>query len=230
MWIDINLGNTCISASNGATTEPGTIRATSTSRSDLNAYLQQIVGQPLLDIRFTYGEELTLHFGVAQPDALPWQSKAVWGSYLVTTRGSAWVLSTPSPHARVFASNPLSGAATPCGRSAETSLMEAESVRLRGALIVRAEATSIEQPPPPPSAVGFVLRLHLSEGSSFVVLPAVDDEDDGEDLGEPVADWEVVTPHGKFLRVGPGLQWAYLDSATEADTASPAEPGVPAPA
>jgi hypothetical protein len=69
-----------------------------------------------------------------------------------------------------------------------------------------------------PAPGGFGLLLGLSDRSTLVILPpppsephagdGTDDEDDVE-----VADWELFTPHDRYLRVGPGARWSYLDSS-----------------
>jgi hypothetical protein len=81
-----------------------------------------------------------------------------------------------------------------------------------GAIITHARADR--------STPGFSLRLRFSDGSSAYIRPAPG-PDEVERVGEQTSaddgtielpDWEVLTPHERILRVGPGPRWGYLDS------------------
>jgi len=67
-----------------------------------------------------------------------------------------------------------------------------------------------------PSAGGFGLTLVLSDRSTLIILPAPPSpSDEGEEkmlVGDDLADWEVFTPHDRYLRVGPGQRWSYRES------------------
>src|SRR5438105_14398064 len=58
----------------------------------LKLYLQQIVGQPFLFFRESYGEELTIHLGHPEERQSPRLKNRVRGSYVVTVRGSLWTM------------------------------------------------------------------------------------------------------------------------------------------
>jgi hypothetical protein len=59
---------------------------------------------------------------------------------------------------------------------------------------------------------GFALDLMLSDRSTFFMVPTPLDPVEELSEEDPVADWELFTPHGRYLRVGPGLHWSYLAS------------------
>ena len=54
----------------------------------LQAYLQQMVGQPFLHFRFSYGDELNLHLGQPRPYSSPKLAHLVKGSYVLGARAS----------------------------------------------------------------------------------------------------------------------------------------------
>lgn len=58
----------------------------------LKLYLQQIVGQPFLFFRESYGDELTIHLGHPKERQSPRLKNRVRGSYVVTVRGSLWTM------------------------------------------------------------------------------------------------------------------------------------------
>src|SRR5437868_466461 len=58
----------------------------------LLGYLQQLVGEPFLFFRPSYGDELTLHFGTPKEAVSAKLKERVRGSYVLTLRGSIWTL------------------------------------------------------------------------------------------------------------------------------------------
>jgi len=65
---------------------------------------------------------------------------------------------------------------------------------------------------------GIGLALGFSDQTRFIIRPeppySEDVNSDDEDLPE-IADWEMYTPLGRYLTVGPGQKWAYLPSTME---------------
>jgi hypothetical protein len=61
---------------------------------------------------------------------------------------------------------------------------------------------------------GYGLRISLSEGSLIELFPTPDPFEIGpdDDIPIPPPDWELFTPYKRYLRVGPGSEWAYLPS------------------
>src|SRR5687768_14011300 len=61
---------------------------------ELRAHLLQLVGEPYLLARMSYGDELTLHFG-SRREAKQRRLRAAgvaYGSYILSARASAWLL------------------------------------------------------------------------------------------------------------------------------------------
>ncbi len=53
----------------------------------LRAYLTQLIGEPFQFVRFSYGDELTLHFGTLKPAKSPKLKGKVYGSYVLGVLG-----------------------------------------------------------------------------------------------------------------------------------------------
>jgi hypothetical protein len=66
---------------------------------------------------------------------------------------------------------------------------------------------------------GIALYLSFSDQSRFMIRPAPvsrdEDDDEREAEDQAIADWEMYTPIGRYLRVGPGQKWSYLASSKE---------------
>src|SRR4051812_16074990 len=58
----------------------------------LRSYLSQLIGEPFLFARVSYGNELQLHFGTPREAKSPKLRNRVRGSYILGVRGSAWHL------------------------------------------------------------------------------------------------------------------------------------------
>jgi len=187
------------------------LRATRERSSDyleLRAYLQQLVGQPFRFLRFSYGDELTLHVGQPTQYRSSRLAHLSRGSYVIGARASYWFLRTHVPPAIIVGdSRPLSYASK--HRKPLTPEQVEKSELLRpGARIAGVDAITLGTGTR--SAYGFGLSLSLEDSASLLVLPA-------PRLGrnrrqQLVADWEVFTPYERYLSVGPGLRWSYLSS------------------
>jgi hypothetical protein len=81
-----------------------------------------------------------------------------------------------------------------------------------GARILAVDAIQLRSGRRP--AYGFGLSVVLEDGSSFLIRPplALGAGSKTRGRSREVADWEVLTPHGRYLRVGAGVQWSYLAS------------------
>jgi hypothetical protein len=190
------------------------IRRDCSHLSDLQALLKQLVGQPFQFFRVSYGDELRLHLGDLRSHSNPKLRSRTKGSYIIGARASAWIVfSAPR---QVLAT---SGDARDHGSDApataglvDIKTIETGGLITPGAIITYAGADQ--------SAPGFSLRLRFSDGSSAFIRPAPE-PDEVEPIGEKtsaddgtieIPDWEVLTPHERILRVGPGPRWDYLDS------------------
>jgi hypothetical protein len=191
-------------------------RERSSDRLELRAYLQQLVGQPLLFLRFSYGDELTLHFGHPTHYASSKLAHMTKGSYVIGARASFWYLRTHMPPAIIAGeSRPVSQA--PRYRKQLTpEQVERADILKKDVRIVGVDAIILGTVTR--SAYGFGLSLLLEDDASLLILPA---RRRGQNSRQrPVSDWEVFTPYGRYLSVGPGLRWSYLSSRTAAEASA----------
>jgi hypothetical protein len=173
----------------------------------LRGYLQQLVGEPFLHVRFSYGDELTLHFGQPRKPQSKKLAHLSQGSYIVAARASSWYVKTASPASVVVATS-----AVPIGipdgfNSLSTEQIESSNLVQPGACVVAADVIVVRST----ETSGFACSLLMSDGASLLIVPESEADADG-DASDDVADWEVFTPHGRYLRIGPGLKWSYLPS------------------
>lgn len=159
----------------------------------LDAYLQQIVGQPLLFIRFSYGDELTLHLGEPRAYRSSKMVASKRGEYVLGTRASPWHLRSPGGSAIAGTEDAMS-AYTPISKKD----VEDSNVIEVGALVVRSTVVH--------DLHGIGLSLAFSDGSSLVLSPSA------KDANHELADWELFTPFERIVRVGPGEKWSCLRS------------------
>lgn len=175
----------------------------------LRALVQQIVGEPFLCARFSYGDELTLHFGEPRKSRLKKLAHLVQGSYVVAARASSWYFKASGGTTVTVATN---GSQTnpPNGFVRLTSeQVEGRQLALPGARIVAADVAVARRT----DTAGFTCALLLSDGSSLLIVPETEPAADVDQAAQEVADWEVfVAAHDRYLRVGPGPKWSYLPS------------------
>lgn len=177
----------------------------------LAVYLQQLLGQPFQFLRFSYGDELTLHLGTLREPRGRSKSSKPKGSYIIGARASAWFLNAPG-QALIYSS--ATGKAKKAQPLALISKEDIESSHLvrPGERIVAAVPYLIRSARKP---LGIGLTLVLSDGFSVSILPSMTSRAKSGRVA--VADWEVFTPHNRYLRVGPGARWSYLDSTKSSD-------------
>ena len=172
--------------------------------------LLQLVGEPFLFLRRSYGDELVLHFG--EPllgPARPTKHGSFryeHGTYRLQLRGSAWAVKSE-----------LVPSVISCGLGFDLEkVLGAPDQRtdVANELTIAPGARVIALTPFPvtrPGVDGIGLRVDMSDGSCVVVIPTPDDPDPAADLPPDVAvaelaDWELNTPH-YTLHVGPGRKW-----------------------
>jgi hypothetical protein len=174
------------------------------------AYLQQVVGQPFRFLRASYADELTLHLGAELPPASA-KLKKPRGSYVLTFRGSAWVLRSGA--GPILFADPFSFSKSADWQPITLEQLEQTPPITPGAVVVWAVAFQDNITP------GFGFLMGFSDGGFVQLRPTpAESEGKGTEEGEdlpPVADWELFTPYGRYLRVGPGLKWAYEPSGRE---------------
>jgi hypothetical protein len=174
--------------------------------SGLKSHLAQLVGEPFRFGRVSYGDELTLHFGELRPAHSPKLKGKLYGAYILGLRGSPWILKSGSEPVAITAGNMFSPVPPQFG--APLSKEELESGRF-----IEPESRVLSAIPflVKPAEV-FGLELRMSDGSSMLVLPTIQEEDGAEAMELPqLADWELSSPRG-ILRAGPGVQWSFEPS------------------
>jgi hypothetical protein len=176
----------------------------------LNLYLQQIVGQPFLFFRESYGHELTIHLGHPKERKSPRLQNRVRGSYVLTVRGSLWTMVAAEKGVLILSDPPkeLNGAALK-----ELSFDELQQTPLISPETNVVWATAFDD-----LSGGIALALGFSDHGRFIIRPAPQYPDEvGSEDGElpEIADWEIYTPIDRYLRVGPGQKWAYLPSTSK---------------
>ena len=174
----------------------------------LRGYLQQLVGEPFLQTRFSYGDELTLHFGKPRTSRSKKLAHVSEGSYIVAARASSWYFKTATGPTVTMATN-TSAVSIPNGFIALTAeQIEGSELAQPGARIIAADASVVLCET---AQAGFACALLLSDGSSLLIAP---DPELAASAEQDVADWEIFTPHERYLRVGPGPNWSYLPSTS----------------
>ncbi len=181
----------------------------------LAAAVGSLVGEPLHDLRFSYGGELALHFG----SPVPYETKRFGvryeGSFVLGVRASAWRMNLSNPPLTFFFEpEDASGEAEASEEVLRSRLVEVAS-SLKGKRVAWAEP--FVQGGPHRPRPGFGLAIAMSDGSSFVVLPFGPQEPDD------LADWELFTPFHHLLEAGPGLNWSYRRS-DDPDETGPGSP------
>lgn len=184
------------------------VQENSTDIAVLRAYLQQLVGEPFLQARFSYGDELTLHFGEARRPQSKMLAHTTRGSYIVGARASSWCLKAVSGP-MLFVAMSDSRATAPEGfKPLSAEQVEANQLLKPGTPIVAADVELRKSG----EAAAFTCSLVMSDGSSLLIVPETESPANAKEAVDGIADWEVFTPHDRYLRVGPGAAWSYLPS------------------
>ncbi len=198
------------------------LRATlqrSSDRAELQTYLQQLVGQPFLFLQFSYGDELTLHFGrLGQSSSTSSSSLARLskGSYIIGARASSWfVTAQMSPYLLVARSQPASRAQKHFTQVTPEQLEASEFLR-PGKRIVAVNTSTLGTRTR--SAYAFGLSVLLEDDAALSILPSATSK--RHHRKHEVADWEIFTPYERYFAVGPGARWSYLPSRTASQTSA----------
>lgn len=190
----------------------GTREPASNDIAGLWTYLQQLVGHSFLYFRQSYGDELTLHLGTPRESASPKLRRRIRGSYVLTFRGSVWSLLSETHSELTFTD--------PCLKPETSHARQLDLAELEKTLPIE-PGTPVELARPFRSEAtgGFGLLLVFADQSRLMIRPSpfLDADSNADELKE-IADWELFTPYGRYLRVGPGPTWAYLPSGSEEET------------
>ena len=174
----------------------------------LKLYLQQIVGQPFLFFRESYGDELTIHLGRPEERKSPRLKNRFRGSYVVTVRGSLWTM-VAAEKGMLFLSDPPK-------ELNRAELKKLSFSELQQTPLISPDANVVWAIPFDDLSGGIALALGFSDHGRFIIRPAPHHAEESSEDGElpEIADWEIYTPLGRYLRVGPGQKWAYLPSTS----------------
>jgi hypothetical protein len=172
----------------------------------LGLYLQQLIGEPLLFFRQSYADELTIHFGTPIERTSPKLKKRPRGSYVLATRGSLWTMIATAQGRLVLSDLPR--------QMSDAGLSRLVSIDLEQSPPVSAGAKlAWALPYADDLSGGIALALGFSDQARLIIRPEPPSGDAEVSSDEPereVADWELLTPIGRYLTVGPGRKWAYL--------------------
>jgi hypothetical protein len=160
----------------------------STDAKMLAVLLQTLHGRSCLKAELSYGDELTLHFGVPLPYSSPKLSDELRGAWILGTRGSKWQIGNEK--SRVQSDD----------YPTEFTLA---ALPIVGQTVISARVKTITIP------AAQELAIQLSNGVHIFVTPTPPDADDGD-----LPDWELFMPWGMYLAYGPGEQWSYRSSTT----------------
>ncbi len=196
--------------------DPVDLIETRHDRSDLDglrALVKQLVGQPFRFFRISHGDELRLHLGELRESPNPRMRGRSKGSHVIATRASSWIIY--SARKRVLMSDEALD--DPALDGAAKGRIELKSIERGDYVAPDSLVTSVRTDRAPG---GFALRLGFSDDSTIYISPESpssedppgDDAESSEELEGAITDWEVMTPHQRILKVGPGERWNYADS------------------
>jgi hypothetical protein len=153
----------------------------------------------------SYGDELTLHFGILRESRSTKLRDRRYGTYILSFRGSPWVLKVgrqPEVLGSWFGYQRLEPRAAP--RVLTKNDLERELLVEEGARVVLASPYLWKV------VGGIGLHLVMSDGTTVSAIPTGPDEPDDAPWPE-LASWELLGPHG-LLKVGPGVTWEFVPS------------------
>ncbi|VTU00339.1 Uncharacterized protein OS=Cyanothece sp. (strain PCC 7425 / ATCC 29141) GN=Cyan7425_3221 PE=4 SV=1 [Gemmataceae bacterium] len=172
------------------------------------SHLLQLVGEPFLFLRRSYGDELVLHFGERLLGPVRRTKHGEFryehGTHSLHLRGSFWVVKAGDA---VFAATTADEVVKSLGEPSRRGDVVTEA-----SITVGARVTAVIPFPVDRAAVqGIGVKVDLSDGSSVVVIPTPDEPPESLPEGTTVdetADWELHTPRGA-LQIGPGRKWHF---------------------
>ena len=184
---------------------------------DLQALLKQLIGQPFQFFRVAYGDELRLHLGTFRDYANSKLRNRPRGSYVIGARASSWMVASATKSVLLASDNVQVRApegSIKTAKQVDIKKIEGDGYITPGAVVVGVMSHQ--------SPHGFTLQLAFADGSTAFAAPNPETYEyvpDGDRATDEVAemeisDWEILTPHSRVLRVGPGARWCYVDSST----------------
>ena len=168
----------------------------------LRPFLFQLLGEPFLFARESYGGELTLHFGreVTLPQFRGRETTE--GTHVLTLRASVWYIKS-SPWSALIMSDDVTE--WPHFKPTDLKELEGRPPIAAGGRVTWIGVRAFHGEGWPG---GIELGMQFSDDSFIEIRPRRDPEDDVYDL----ADWELVTPYKRYIKAGPGVRWEYSAS------------------
>jgi hypothetical protein len=190
------------------------VASTKQNADQLAAIARQVVGERVLFGSLTHPNQLAVHFGQAVTVKGPRGRSWTEGTYVLSSVGSAWLVKSARQGKQVGDFHrAMRGEVPAVGGTGMTEEQVGQFLAEMGGATVQ-ELTIL------PDHFGFRLNLLLSDGSVIVVIPTFTHLEVGtgemDDLMVDPPDWELFTPYGMCLKVGPGFVWSYQPS-DEAD-------------
>lgn len=179
---------------------------------DLRSLLRLLANQPFLKFRVSYGDELHIHLGGERFCKYPRGRGTVMGTYVVTTRASAWSLLSGTHSVLLASDTDIVNSA-----NAEGTGVNQEDIHIVESKDYIAPGSTVQAANPFVTKYGFGLALKFTDSSEFFLVPSAPEPEDAED---PIADWEVLMPGEHLLKVGPGLTWSYSPDSSKTEDAA----------
>lgn len=190
-------------------------------------YFNRLLRFVCTDLRVSYGG--TLHLEMATKYVAPrlvkadlrrakrWLLSGIASPWRVTFRKPKVVVEHPEfrkawqDHYRTVAELPWRDELCATPKAIGPEKAEAAFQRAVGKRVSRVHLASFPLPAPRRAGVGVL--LHLGNTASILTIPNIEPDDPGDEF--PLSDVELYTPTRMYLRVGPGLRWAYLRADLE---------------
>ena len=136
------------------------------SLGEFRALLRQLLGQPFLFFRISYGDELTVHLGESREYPHPKMRRRRKGSHVLGARASAWYF-RPSSQPIMFAGveDPKSDAPS-VAQKVDIREIESRPLVEVGSVVSWVDVL--------PSSEGFGLALVFSDRSTLIIVPGPD--------------------------------------------------------
>ena len=174
--------------------------ASSRDAAMLRLHLDQLTGQPVFKLRFTYPYELRLHFGEPVAYTLPRFGLRFEGTLILGLRCSGWAVRAADGRSAWIAPDSDVIHASWGGVLSKAEFEQANFIT-PGDRVASAAPTDA-------SPGRFGLALAFESGAALTVDPDLA-PDDGE--VKPLADWELFLPDDRLLRAFPGY-WSSVSS------------------
>ncbi len=174
----------------------------------LGVALAELVGQPFRFLKFSYGDELTIHFGDVRPGRASKLSHLEFGAYILSLRCSPWLLKSGAGGTVFDDAFPPTRYGEIIGVAISNEALESRILIEPGSLVLQVSLFTS----PDTDSIG--LEIQFDDGSLLLIRPGPQEPDEpGEVDGDELADWELLGPNG-LIEAGPGPRWTFEPSAS----------------